>query len=190
MSDLPQLRVSDADREATVVRLQQAAGEGRLTVEELAERVERADAARTAGELEALTADLPGSRSAAAVGRPAPRDETNWVVAVMSGADRSGRWRPGRQTNAVAFMGGVEIDLRDADLGDGIEITAVAVMGGVDVTVPPGVEVEVTGFSFMGGHGGPRPEPLPPGAPLVRVRCYAFMGGVSVSRRKPRALKR
>jgi hypothetical protein len=41
MSQHPELRVSDADREATVVRLREAGGEGRLTLEELAERVER-----------------------------------------------------------------------------------------------------------------------------------------------------
>jgi Domain of unknown function (DUF1707) len=47
----PELRVSDAEREATVVRLREAGGEGRLTLEELAERVEAADAARTRGAL-------------------------------------------------------------------------------------------------------------------------------------------
>ena len=61
MSELPELRVSDADREATVVRLRVAGGEGRLTLEELAERVEAADAARTRADLDALTADLPDS---------------------------------------------------------------------------------------------------------------------------------
>ena len=67
MSDQhPELRVSDADREATVVRLREAGGEGRLTLEELADRVEQADAARTWGELEALTADLPASTGSAA----------------------------------------------------------------------------------------------------------------------------
>ena len=55
----PELRVSDAEREATVGRLRVAGGEGRLTLEELGERVELADAARTRGDLEALTADLP-----------------------------------------------------------------------------------------------------------------------------------
>ncbi len=66
MSQPPELRVSDADREATVVRLREAGGEGRLTLEELAERVERADSARTRADLDALTADLPSTPSARA----------------------------------------------------------------------------------------------------------------------------
>jgi Domain of unknown function (DUF1707) len=43
------VRASDAEREATVVRLRDAAAEGRLTLEELAERVEAADGARWGG---------------------------------------------------------------------------------------------------------------------------------------------
>src|SRR5215212_8082711 len=67
VSDRPELRVSDNDREATVARLRVAGGEGRLTLEELAERVELADSARTQSDLDALTSDLPVSYSAAAV---------------------------------------------------------------------------------------------------------------------------
>jgi hypothetical protein len=59
VSEPPELRVSDADREATMTRLRVAGGDGRLTLEELAERVERADAARTQSDLDVLTADLP-----------------------------------------------------------------------------------------------------------------------------------
>ena len=54
-------RASDAEREETVVRLREAAAEGRLTVEELSERIDAAYAATTAAELEPLTADLPAA---------------------------------------------------------------------------------------------------------------------------------
>ena len=53
------LRASDADRERVAERLRAAAGEGRLSADELEERLERAFAARTEAELEPLTADLP-----------------------------------------------------------------------------------------------------------------------------------
>ena len=53
------LRASDADRERTLTELRGHASEGRLTVEELAERTDAALAARTRGALDALTADLP-----------------------------------------------------------------------------------------------------------------------------------
>ena len=182
----PELRVSDADREATVVRLREAGGEGRLTLEELAERVERADAARTRGDLDALTADLPAS--AGAVRMPAaPAKERRWIVAIMGGEQRKGRWRPARRTNAIAVMGGVDIDLREAELADGAEILAIPVMGAVTVVVPEGVSVELSGFALMGGNSGPDDRVLPlPNSPVVRVRAFSLMGGVVVERKKAR----
>ena len=159
VTEHPELRVSDAEREATVGRLRVAGGEGRLTLEELGERVELADAARTRGDLDALTADLPdtGRRSRR---RPSRSKERNWVVAIMGGAERKGRWRPARRTNVVTVMGGAELDLREAELADEIVITAVTVMGGIGIAVPEGVSVELGGFALMGGNGGPRDKVL------------------------------
>lgn len=62
----PALRASDAERERTATLLRDHAGAGRLTPEELDERLDAAYAARTVGELEALTHDLPAAT-------PAPR---------------------------------------------------------------------------------------------------------------------
>jgi len=182
----PELRVSDADREAVVVRLREAGGEGRLTLEELADRVERADAARTRGDLDALTADLPVATAHARLPEE-PRKERRWVVAIMGGEQRKGRWRPSRRTNAIAVMGGVDIDLREAELADGAEILAIPVMGAVTVVVPEGVSVEMSGFALMGGNSGPDDKVLPlPNAPVVRVRAFSLMGGVVVERKKAR----
>jgi hypothetical protein len=184
----PELRVSDAEREATVVRLREAGGEGRLTLEELAERVELADAARTRGDLDALTADLPDSpaRREAPV-LDAPSKERRWIVAIVGGEARKGRWRPSRRTNAVAIMGGIDIDLREAELADGAEILAVPVMGAVSITVPEGVSVEMSGIALLGGNSGPDDKVLPlPNAPIVRVRAFSLMGGVVVERKEAR----
>jgi Domain of unknown function (DUF1707) len=56
---MSELRVSDADRDLVAERLRAAAGEGRLSADELEERLESAFGARTEAELEPLTADLP-----------------------------------------------------------------------------------------------------------------------------------
>jgi hypothetical protein len=56
---LPQIKASDADRDAVVAALSEHFQAGRLTTEELEERTGRALAARTLGELDELTADLP-----------------------------------------------------------------------------------------------------------------------------------
>ena len=54
----PELRASDADREAVVERLRTAALEGRLDADELEERVSAAYGARLCSELGRLTADV------------------------------------------------------------------------------------------------------------------------------------
>lgn len=188
--DLPSLRVSDAEREAAVVRLREAAGEGRLTFEELAERSELAYTARTDAELARLSDDLPAT--AAPVPRsslPEVRSErADWVVAVMGASERKGRWRVRNRTQIVALMGGVDLDLRQAELPVGdVTITAWAIMGGVDVRLPEGVRVEMGGFALIGGNVSQgAADPPPPGAPVVRVRAYSLMGGVNVKRRRLR----
>ena len=109
-------------------------------------------------------------------------------MAIMGGEERKGRWRPARRTNALSIMGGVDIDLREAELADGAEILATAVMGAVTITVPPGVSVEMSGFALMGGNTGPNDKSLPlPDAPVVHVRAYSLMGGVVVERKKRRS---
>jgi hypothetical protein len=65
---LPQMKASDADRDAVVTALSEHFQTGRLTREELDERTGRALTARTLHELDELTADLPAIRTAG----PAP----------------------------------------------------------------------------------------------------------------------
>src|SRR6185312_16050492 len=102
-----------AEREAAADRLRTAGGEGRLTLEELGDRVGRAYGATTAGELEPLTADLP-ARPAAPPARPARR----WGVSLIGGADRKGRWRVPRRGVWITLIGGPDLDLREATLED------------------------------------------------------------------------
>jgi Domain of unknown function (DUF1707)/Cell wall-active antibiotics response 4TMS YvqF len=180
-SQPPDLRVSDADRERVAERLREAAGAGRLTVDELDERVERAYAARTAGELTTLTADLPATPGAALPGKPAQRKPRRWLVSIMGGGNLRGRWRAGEKLTVVSLMSGGNVDLRHAQITSReIHITAISVMGGVDVIVPAGVDVEVTGFALMGGYDDRVPvQDLPADAPRVHVRAISLMGGVT-----------
>lgn len=100
MSDHPQIRVGHADRDAVIERLQAAAAEGCLTVEELEERIEAAAAAKFHSDLEPLVADLPGAELAvpAAAAPPVRRDPGHspddplWLEAGMSDERRWGVW--------------------------------------------------------------------------------------------------
>jgi hypothetical protein len=191
----PDLRVSDADRERVAERLRDAAGEGRLTVEELDERLERAYGARTGSDLAPLTADLPAAAPGAEVSehRRAGGKRRRWIVAVMGGGNLRGRWLAGRRLTSIAIMGGGEIDLRNAVLTEGdLRITIFSFMGGVNVIVPPGVDVEATGFALMGGNDTHvPPQDLSPGARRVHVRAISIMGGsdVKMKRRDRKALE-
>jgi len=58
----PTLRASDSEREQTADRLRRSHADGRLDVQEFQDRLDRCYAAKTAGELSELVADLPGER--------------------------------------------------------------------------------------------------------------------------------
>ena len=186
MSQPPDLRISDADREQVAERLREAAGEGRLTIEELDERVEAAYAARTGSDLTPLTADLPEPTAGEHPARRGAGKTRRWTVAVMGASNLRGRWLAGRKLTSVAVMGGGCIDLRNAVLTEGeLRITIFALMGGVDVIVPPGIDVELSGFALMGGNDSHVPhQDLPPGARRVHVRAVSIMGGSDVKMRR------
>jgi len=185
------LRVSDAERDAVLHTLGDHAAVGRLTLDELEERSGRALAAKTRGELATLTSDLPQEVGQASAPGPVParRKPVRWMVAIMGGSHRRGRFRAVGSINAVAIMGGDEIDLREAEIEGGeLTLNLFALMGGSNIYVPDSVEVEVGGFSLMGGHeevGSERPPR--PGAPLIRIRVYTLMGGASIYRLPPQA---
>ncbi|MFJ4541720.1 DUF1707 domain-containing protein [Streptomyces tibetensis] len=203
---VPDLRASDADRERVAEILRDALAEGRLDMEEFEERLDATYKARTYGELAPITRDLPAAgvtvpsvsltKDVAAgpdwSGRIVGGEgSSTWAVAVMSGFQRKGRWTMPRRFTCLAFWGGGEIDLREAQFADReVEINAIAIMGGVDVIVPPGVEVVVRGIGVMGGFDH-REEGVPgePGAPRVIVTGFALWGGVGVQRKLTRAEK-
>ena len=190
MGDLPEVRASDADRERTVGVLRSSGANGQLTVEELGERVEAAYAARTRGELERLVEDLGETRDRPADMPVRPGDGgTRWVVSIMGGSDRRGRWRVGRTCTVVNVMGGSDLDLNDAELAaDVVEMRVFSLMGGSDVWIPDGLDVEVSEFALMGGNEVRVREPRPAGGgPLLRLKVISIMGGTTVRRGRKRS---
>jgi hypothetical protein len=190
---LPELRASDADREHHAEVLRRAAGEGRLTMDELEDRLNTVYESRTHRELERLVADvvvrgdhpLPTTRSGTQR-MPVRRGEggANWLVSIMSGRERKGRWRVGTNLKVVDIMGGSDLDLNDAELAaDEVQMTVFALMGGSTIRVPEGLNVELSEFAFMGGNsvelGNERPDP---GGPTLHIRVISIMGGTDLKR--------
>lgn len=207
--DRMHLRVSDAERHQVAEVLREAAGQGRLGLDELDERLEAAYAARTYGDLAPLTADLPGQHAPAPTHlprapvraggpptSPVPVPRRNSSIAVMSSTSRRGVWQPGDGEGgghtAFALMGSVELDLRDAVIDPrlgALHVTAYAVMGSVDVVVDARTVVDVDGVGVMGdftqARDKVRHEP-DEDSPRVVVRGLALMGSVTVRRKGPR----
>jgi Domain of unknown function (DUF1707)/Cell wall-active antibiotics response 4TMS YvqF len=182
------LRVSDAERDATVRTLGDHAAVGRLTLDELEERAGQALTAKTRGELAALTSDLP-QQAAQDPAIPRARKPVRWMVAIMGGSQRRGRFRAVGSVNSVSIMGGDEIDLREAEIEGGeLTLNLFALMGGATVYVPDSVELEVSGFSLMGGNTelGSQRSPRP-GAPVIHMRTWNLMGGATIYRLPPQA---
>jgi hypothetical protein len=173
----PAQRAGDDDRERTVARLREAAMAGRLDLEELAERTERAHRARTRAELSAITADLPAPRAAH------PTAPT-YHRAAFSAHRQRGRWHPAAQSRYVSICGTIELDLRHAVLpGPEIELDIRSWFGTTTIVVPEGVEVELTGGGLgatcnVDLEGDPGPD-----APLVRIHRKGPFGTLNVRNR-------
>jgi hypothetical protein len=192
-SGLPELRASDTDREHTAEALRHAAGEGRLTVEELDERLNQAFAARTRAELERLVADVvpTGAAGRRPLGVPEHRvpvrsgeGGTRWILSILSGTERRGRWRLAERATTINFWGGSDLDLNHVELSaQRTELRVITIMGGADLHLPDGLNVEVSELAIMGGNdvrlGEQRPDP---GGPVLHIRLFTVMGGASVRR--------
>ena len=155
------LRASDADRERVANVLREAAGDGRLTMDELDERLDAVYAAKTYAELEPITHDLPdaGTAQAPAPSPAARRDPARFggtptssgAVAILGGFTRKGDWVVPKEFTAFLLMGGGEIDLRDARFTEReVTIHIVAILGGCEVIVPEDATVYVTGIGILG----------------------------------------
>ncbi|GHJ57545.1 hypothetical protein NOK12_00640 [Nocardioides sp. OK12] len=190
------MRISHADRERVAELLRVAAGEGRLDLDELEERLDQTWAAKTYADLVPITHDLqPVDGSRAQV--PSPRPGASPVRApehlssraIMGECKRQGEWRVPAQHTAFALMGSVLLDLREAVLeSHETRIQASSVMGEVKVVVPAHVRVLVDGTPVMGEYSQGKdktPPDLGPDSPVVRVEGVAVMGSVTVQRLPP-----
>ena len=162
------MRPSDADREVVIEALRRHCGDGRLSLDEVAERSLVVWSAESADDLVRVTADLP----AAGVERR--------VSGVLSKGEQAGRWRTGDRLRARAVVGACDADLRRLE-GD-VDVRATAVLGSVDVVVPPGTEVELSGWGLLASR---KVRVRDGGGPRVSVRAVAVLGTVRVVESRP-----
>lgn len=184
---VPALRASDAEREAAIGRLRDAAAEGRLTFDELADRVEAAARAVTRTDLEALTDDLPAEFPAP----PTPRDARAPTRAstVFAHVRRTVAWTVPAMGKWESLFGDVAFDVRGARVtAREMHINAGTIFGDVELLVPEGVEVEIRSRVLFGDIKQEAGEPAPAGAPRIVLTGGTVFGDVLVRARPRRGL--
>jgi hypothetical protein len=193
--DPSRMRISDADRHRVAEVLREAAGEGRLELDELDERLELTFSAKTYGDLVPITADLHPVSPAPATASPVPLVGGIHVVghasstAILGDCKRRGVWQLPDHHSAFTLMGSIILDLREAVLAAReTTISANAIMGEIKIIVPAHMHAVVDGTPILGDYGQGKdkvPAVLGPDSPAIRVRGVALMGSVQVVRLPP-----
>ncbi|WP_432929207.1 DUF1707 SHOCT-like domain-containing protein [Microbispora sp. CA-135349] len=181
MSAQAELRAGDQDRDRIAERLRGAVGEGRITLDELTDRLDRVYAARTYGELEGLVADLPGI--AAGDGRPEPANALLLFTRGTRAVRKAGRWTvPPRITLDCTWRTAV-VDFRNANCPHreiDMTVRCDSMFGDVIIRVPVGWRVvadEVTSGGWIRHKRVHNTSPVPPDPDGVVLRLSGHIGG-------------
>ncbi|MFD6099768.1 DUF1707 domain-containing protein [Nocardiopsis flavescens] len=195
--DKGRMRISDAERHQVAEVLRDAAAEGRITLDELDERLEAAFGAKTYADLEPIVADLPGSPGAPGVPAPAPvadrspehlRPED--LTVIRSSGDsivRKGRWQVPRRIEVRNKYGETKLDFREADIPHGrVEIHLEVSWGSADIILPEHATADVSVDTSWLGSLKVDADAIPkPPAPHFVVTGTSHGAALQVGHRKP-----
>jgi hypothetical protein len=181
-----QLRASHQDRDRVVEILRVAAGDGRLTSEELDERLEAALTARTFGELAALTTDLPAVGQPAGAAVPEAKDVIR-LDCRSGSAKRDGRWMVPRRIEVRVTSGEVKLDFTEAVIAQPLlKIDADVRSGRLLLVTKPGIMVDADDVTVRSGEVKVR-APWGPDVPVtLRLEVSGKVGSGSIKARPPR----
>jgi hypothetical protein len=187
-SPLPELRASHADRDRIAEQLRVAAGDGRLTMDELDERLEKALNARTGSELAALVTDLPAIQPGSALVPPPQAKELVQIEVNSGSAVRQGHWVVPRAAEVKVGSGSVKLDLTQAVLaGPTLQIQATVRSGSLTIVTRPGIEVILDEVSVSSGSAKVRQPKEAGSVPTVlRVEVSGNVRSGSITARPPR----
>jgi hypothetical protein len=179
-------RASYEDRDRVVEVLRLAAGDGRLSADELDQRLEMALEARTYGELAALTRDLPTASGLAAAAEP--KD----MIRIESGSARTrrdGRWVVPRRMEIKVGSGAVRLDFTEAVIAQATLRIDVEVNSGTLLLITkPGIVVDAGDISVR--SGSVKVEPPAEAPTVLSIQLSGKVGSGSVKARPPRPPRR
>jgi hypothetical protein len=155
LGTIGQLRASHQDRDRVVEVLRVAAGDGRLTAEELDQRLEAALTARTYAELAVLTTDLPAANAPApppAAAFPEPKDVAR-IECGSGSTKRDGRWVVPRRMDVRVSSGAVRLDFTEAVISQpSLQIGAEVRSGQLILITKPGIAVDADDVEVRSGR--------------------------------------
>lgn len=188
-------------REFVVEQLKLNFAHDNLEVDEFEARLEKAHQIASKQPLLELVADLPRLKDeeskevthyegsvAINTGRI---KESSSLVAILGGNTRKGVWKPARTTRIISVLGGTELDYSEALMPPGvIDLDVFCLLGGAEITVPPGVNVDVDLIPVLGGVENNVDTSEIPNAPTLRIRGFIALGGLEINTKKQRKRKR
>jgi hypothetical protein len=189
LGTIGQLRASHRDRDRVVEVLRVAAGDGRLTAEELDQRLEAALTARTYADLAALTTDLPAANAPgppAGLAVPEPKD-VGRIECGSGSTKRDGRWVVPRRMEVRVTSGAVKLDFTEALISQpSLEIDTEVRSGQLILITKPGIAVDADEVEIRSGRVKVT-QPWGHGAPVsLRIVVNGKIGSGQLLARPPR----
>jgi hypothetical protein len=183
----PELRASHADRDRVVEELRVAAGDGRLTAEELDERLEAALTARTYRELAVLTADLPAAAGqAASAAVPKPKDVLR-IQRRGGNVRQVGSWLVPKRMEIQVVGGSARLDFTEAVISEPtLQVDAHVRGGRLLIITRPGIVVDAAEVAMVGGRVTVRPVSGVEPPVILTVEVSGEIRGGNVLVRPPR----
>jgi hypothetical protein len=121
-------------------------------------------------------------------GMPSRGDEDSdevALVAVLNGVELKSRAKAFRGGTMLAWLGGIALDLREAELAADARLSVQTLFGGIAVRTPPAWRIEGDVKSIAGGFDARAPAGDDPDAPVLTVEGTALFGGVAIGAKAP-----
>ena len=178
-----QLRVSDADRDQVTELLLTAYADGRINLDEHAERTAAALEAKTFDDLSVLTADLVPATPPRPAQLSLLRDtsEPDRITAMLAESNRKGPLTVGRQLQVNVMLGSSVVDLTEATFTSReVEITCNQLLGSITIRVRPGTTVPFEAANVLGDSSVKRVGEPVDNEPTLVIRGTNILGEISV----------
>lgn len=116
-------------------------------------------------------------------GMPVSDNDSLDHFVIFSGLQNKSMSKNFKGGSATAILGGMDLDIRDAELSEGgASLDLTAILGGINIKVPAHWKVVVTGTPLLGGweNKTKTPPEVSEDQPTLNIRCFALLGGMDI----------